>query len=116
MIEKDTHTQRERERERMNDKKERADELAYPLSPDRTAVETHYSRSKKIRKKVYAYLTDTSVANRSFTDRSDLAYQAANAAKCSYETAMRWINQYCSGNGDFYLFNEEQRIGWRRQQ
>lgn len=100
----------------MNEREKSLDKLAYPLSPDRTAVETHYSRSRKIRTRIYSFLVDRSANSGSFADRSDLAYQAANNAKCSYETALRWINQYTSRNGDFYLFDEEHRIGWRRQQ
>jgi len=100
----------------MNEEKKYTDTLAYPLAPDRTAIETHYSRSRKIRAKVYSFLTSLSLAKSSFADRSDLANQSANHAKCSYETALRWINQYTSKNGDFYLFHDDTRIGWRRQQ
>jgi len=91
------------------------EELAYPLTPDKTIVETHYNRSRKIRSRVYAYLMEAALQNRGFDNRSSLAYQAANAAKCSYQCASSWINQYTATNGDFYIFNDDHQIGYRRQ-
>jgi len=117
--------EKEREREKMNKKKwteretkrkeeeDDANRRAYPLSPDRTALETHYSRSKKIRNKIYKFLVVMSATGETFADRADLANQAANESKCSYETATRWINQYCSKNGDFILYDDDQRIQYR---
>jgi len=91
------------------------EELAYPLTPDRTIVETHYNRSRKIRSRVYAFLLETALANRGFDNRSSLAYQGANVAKCSYQCATSWINQYTAENGDFYIFDDDHRIAYRRQ-
>lgn len=104
---------RRRSEEKQKEEEER-DRLAYPLTPDRTAVETHYNRSRKIRLRIYKYLKDTATQKRSFVDRADLANQTANAAKCAYETSARWINQYTSRNGDFYYYEDDQRIGWKR--
>lgn len=106
-------TWRKRSEEKHKDEQER-DKLAYPLTPDRTAVETHYNRSRKIRLRIYGYLKEVATQKRSFADRSDLANQTANAAKCAYETSARWINQYTSRNGDFYYYEDDQRLGWKR--
>ena len=125
MIEK--KREREREKNQMNAKKWRErnlkkhekekqeDKLAYPLTPDRSSVETHYNRSRKIRLRIYKSLTTFSKENRSFADIADLSNQVANDAKCAYETSTRWIHQYTSLNGDFYFFQDETRLGWRLQ-
>jgi len=94
------------------EEKER-DKLAYPLTPDRTSIETHYRRSKKIRGLIYGSLVEFSLKKRSFADLSDLSNQVANDAKCSYETATRWIKQYTSFNGDFQIFENETRIAYK---
>jgi len=104
---------RERSTKQHKDEKER-DRLAYPLTPDRTAVETHYNRSRKIRARIYEYLKEVATQKRSFADRADLANQTANSAKCAYETSARWINQYTARNGDFYYYEDDQRLGWKR--
>jgi len=114
MIEKTTRTKRERERSKEKKLRSDMDKLAYPLTPDRSAVETHYNRSRKIRFRIYRALVDYSL-NRSFADPSDLAYQVANDAKCSYECSMRWVKQYTARNGDFYFFDDEHRLGYRRK-
>ncbi|MEE8115352.1 MAG: hypothetical protein V3T23_13490 [Nitrososphaerales archaeon] len=104
---------RKRSEEKQKEESQR-DKLAYPLTPDRTAVETHYNRSRKIRLRVYEYLKETATQKRSFADRSDLANQTANSARCAYETSARWINQYTSRNGDFYYYEDDHRLGWKR--
>ena len=118
MIEKETERERKdkwrkRSKEKHSDEKD-ADKLAYPLTPDRTSVETHYNRSRKIRLTIYQSLIWWSKSNRSFADISDLGNQIANDARCSYETSMRWVKQYTSLNGDFYLFDDDRRVAYKR--
>jgi len=112
MIEKTTR--KEREREKTEKIKKDMDKLAYPLTPDRTAIETHYNRSRKIRWRIYNAMIEYSKDNRSFADSADLANNIGNSAKCAYETAKRWINQYTALNGDFYFFDDEHRIQYKK--
>ena len=116
MIEKEKEREREREKEKKRKEKQdkRIDKLAYPLTPDRTSVETHYNRSRKIRGRVYESLLNWSKSNRSFADMSDLANQVANDASCDYQTSTRWIKQFTCPNGDFYFFDDDRRLAYKR--
>jgi len=103
----------------MNEKKkankEKEDALSYPLTPDRTANENFYARSKKIRWRIYRSLSNFSMRNLSFADPGDLADRVANDAKCSSECSARWIKQYTSLNGDFFYFDDWHRLAWKRK-
>lgn len=102
---------KKRERERENAKTQKAkqesriDKLAFPLAADRTSLERHYSRSKRIRTAIYRWLLENE--GEQFDDIADMAEQAANTARCASETAARWISQYCSQTGDFGFTREE---------
>lgn len=90
---------------------EQANRLGYPLTPDITAVERHYNRSKKIRRAIYTFMVEE--LERVFVDFEDMADQAGNVAKCSSATAKRWIRQYAASNADFVLLEEDRVIAGR---
>ena len=75
-------------------------------SADITATEKHYSRSLRIRAKVYNFLSENE--GQTFEDYSDLVSQASNwhykgKDDCDIETAKRWITKYTAKNGDFLI-------------
>lgn len=61
------------------------------LSPDRTAVETHYSRSRKFRRLIYEFLLENEGTR--WSSRRELYGRAANRAGCGLEAAERWVFQ-----------------------
>lgn len=61
------------------------------LAPDRTAVETHYSRSRKFRRLIYEYLHESEGTR--WASRRELYGRAGNRAGCGLEAAERWVFQ-----------------------
>jgi len=50
---------------------------------------------------------------RTFPHFTAMAEEAGNAAKCSSETAKRWIRQFAAGNGDFQLLADSRILTLR---
>ena len=80
----------------MNTRKPHTDTEAGTESPlkwiDITASERHIRRSMKIRKAISRFIAQNE--GQLFDDSKDLGNQAANYAKCGYEAAWRWLDQF----------------------
>ena len=100
--------------EELRKAEEAISKLTYPLTPDRTSIEVHYSRSKRMREAIWKTLWAISIDELKFPDFIEMINVTANEAKCSYETAHRWIRQYTSKNGDFELFDNDRRVKSRK--
>lgn len=61
------------------------------LTPDRTAVETHYSRSRKFRRLIYEFLLENEGTR--WSSRRELYGRAGNRAGCGLEASERWVFQ-----------------------
>lgn len=111
---------REREKRRASTEElerriaKRLKQLGYPLSPDITSTERHYSRSVKIRNATYKMLWELATTEETFSDIIVLSYMIANRSKSAVETARRWMEQYTCPNGDFQFIDREHRVGWRK--
>lgn len=73
--------------------------------PDVSAEERFYNRSKRIRRKVRAWLGEH--VGETFPSFDAMAEEAANYSGCAAPTSRRWIKQFSARNGDFVISDKE---------
>jgi len=68
---------------------------------DMTSTERHINRSIKIRRAISRFISQNE--GQLFDDPKDLGNQAANYAKCGYEAAWRWLDQFTAKDQPYVI-------------